>query len=465
MDFLHYKPTNGWFGDAMPLYCNGRYHIYYTKLNEKNKICWGHISSTDLVNYTEHPDPFSKSSRGTDFTGCVTFANDVFHAYYTGNAADGRHAMYHAESPDGELFMHTDDVCFFRPEEWYLSDRTFRDPHVFYDEDEKIYHMVYCVKGVPQNKSEVAYPGVIGHAVSSDLKKWENLPPLKLGGIASTAECPELFKYENRWALIYYWHETRFRTADSLDAAWIRGDVISPDHFDFMAGRHMFDGERHILVGWIPRRDCDCAERIWGGNMLIPRELFFKNGITPATRFVREVKQMFGKKSEGFSPAEAILSHSGASATENGIAFNTDSVGAAALWERLPDECYICADVEMSDRNGTVIFILSSPETEKNAKDQYENGYALIIDPSEGLVRLRRHYVWDQRNDIAVIPFTPRLDQPFKVEIIRHGGIIEVGINGEQTLVSRLLCDCGSSLSVCAHDTDAKIHSLEVYTR
>jgi len=62
---LHYCPENGWFGDAMPTYHEGVYHIYF------NKPCrfynaprgsfrggWGHISTRDFITFTEHPDAF-----------------------------------------------------------------------------------------------------------------------------------------------------------------------------------------------------------------------------------------------------------------------------------------------------------------------------------------------------------------------------------------------------------------------
>ncbi len=78
--FLHFTAADGWFGDPMPLWHDGIYHIYYTKRfpapsdDERDVIGWGHISSPDLLHWTEHPDPFVHGTSDTPFnTGCVYF--------------------------------------------------------------------------------------------------------------------------------------------------------------------------------------------------------------------------------------------------------------------------------------------------------------------------------------------------------------------------------------------------------
>ena len=71
--FLHFTAADGWFGDPMPLWHDGIYHIYYTKRfpapsdDERDMIGWGHISSPDLLHWTEHPDPFVHGTSDTPF--------------------------------------------------------------------------------------------------------------------------------------------------------------------------------------------------------------------------------------------------------------------------------------------------------------------------------------------------------------------------------------------------------------
>ena len=95
MSSLHFCPADGWFGDPMPLWHDGVYHVYYTKMYHNKKVGWGHISSTDLVEYTEHPDPFPCGEEGTPTsTGCVYWHDGKFHAYYAGKDF----TMLHSES-------------------------------------------------------------------------------------------------------------------------------------------------------------------------------------------------------------------------------------------------------------------------------------------------------------------------------------------------------------------------------
>ena len=84
-DFLHFQPKGGGFGDPIPLWENGIWHIYYNKLYCGKGVTWGHISTKDFVHYVEHPDPFIPNMKNHPVnTGCVFYdkKGGVFHAYY-----------------------------------------------------------------------------------------------------------------------------------------------------------------------------------------------------------------------------------------------------------------------------------------------------------------------------------------------------------------------------------------------
>ena len=51
---LHYRPADGWFGDAIPFYWEDVYHVFYLKIPEKDgPVRWGHVASRDLVHWTD----------------------------------------------------------------------------------------------------------------------------------------------------------------------------------------------------------------------------------------------------------------------------------------------------------------------------------------------------------------------------------------------------------------------------
>ncbi len=238
--------------------------------------------------------------------------------------------MRHSSSEDGEQFPMPGDFCF-APDERYENGKLWRDPAVIYDEKAGLYRMVFCAKSAEQPVPN-CFGGGIGYAESRDLIQWELKDPLELPEVATSVECPELFPYEDRWALLYFWHDTRFRTAESPLGPWVRGKVLSPDGFNFLAACRLFDGDRQLLFGWISRKDCDCAPYTWGGNMLFPRELTFEEG-TPKTRFARELSELFPSKVD-----QKMISCAGQWNRVDGTVEGCAPIGGAlACFEALPE--------------------------------------------------------------------------------------------------------------------------------
>ena len=120
--------------------------------------------------------------------------------------------------------------------------------------------------------------------------------------------------------------------------------------------------------------------------------------------------------------------------------------------------------IRLSDLNGQALILLGT-HTGTKGSPVTENGYQIMLDPSENLIRLRKHYVWDQRNDIAVLPYAFPKDGAVSLEILRHDGILEVSVDGEQTLVSRMLTDAHGGIAFSVQDTEAEISDFSVYTR
>ena len=101
-----------------------------------------------------------------------------------------------------------------------------------------------------------------------------------------------------------------------------------------------------------------------------------------------------------------------------------------------------------------------------SVKGEYlDEGYQLILDAAEGLIRLRRHYEWDQQIDSAILPWRFEAGKPIRLEIIRHAGILEVGVDEKQTMVTRLLRDEHGGMAISAQDGAAEISSFTVWKK
>ncbi|MEO5779460.1 glycoside hydrolase family 32 protein [Arthrobacter oryzae] len=89
---FHSRPPQGWVGNPCGLsHLHGSYHVYFQYSPEtepRQRICWGHLSSPDLVSWHQEPLALRPQSGGPDAFGCgtgvVTDDDGVAVAAYTG---------------------------------------------------------------------------------------------------------------------------------------------------------------------------------------------------------------------------------------------------------------------------------------------------------------------------------------------------------------------------------------------
>jgi len=271
---IHYHPPVGRMADTIPFYHDGEYHIFY--IRAMAKMPWAHIVSTDLVHWVDLPvallpdgDPMGPHGENIG-TGSVIETGGVFHAFFTAwnprNPA-GREFAGHAISTNlidwvkipGDIAA--PDGVIYRDH----HERDFRDPYVFWNEDEQCWWMLIYAQDA--NTGGI----VIGVYTSTDLKEWTAQPPIaNLNG----QECPDYFLIGDTHYLIGGF---RYHYAQS-----IRGPYLNPQnpYLDtpmIYAGKRMFDGRRHVWTGFFRdlagERDAGAME--WGGpNQCLPRELY-----------------------------------------------------------------------------------------------------------------------------------------------------------------------------------------------
>jgi len=77
---MHLRPEGGWFGDPIPYYWGGTYHLYYLVDREHHaqpgdRHTWGHFASEDLVHWRELPMAIDLGPPGAvDAASCGTGA-------------------------------------------------------------------------------------------------------------------------------------------------------------------------------------------------------------------------------------------------------------------------------------------------------------------------------------------------------------------------------------------------------
>jgi hypothetical protein len=153
----------------------------------------GHAVSTDLVDWTRIEDALVRADAPAfddlaTWTGSVVRHPDgTWFLFYTGSTAapDGKNVQRigYATSQDLVTWQRNpENPVLSADPRWYETlesgvwhDEAFRDPWVFADPDGDGWHMLVTARS---GSGEPFERGVIGHAVSADLRNWEPRPPL-----------------------------------------------------------------------------------------------------------------------------------------------------------------------------------------------------------------------------------------------------------------------------------------------
>jgi Glycosyl hydrolases family 32 N-terminal domain len=157
----------------------------------------GHAVSTDLVSWTRIEDALVRADAPAfddlaTWTGSVVRHPDgTWFLFYTGSTAapDGQNVQRIGVATSADLVTWQrapENPVLAAEPRWYETldagvwhDEAFRDPWVFADPDGDGWHMLITARATA---GEVFERGVVGHAISADLRHWEPRPPLTVAG-------------------------------------------------------------------------------------------------------------------------------------------------------------------------------------------------------------------------------------------------------------------------------------------
>ncbi|MGO4878501.1 glycoside hydrolase family 32 protein [Pedobacter psychrotolerans] len=192
----HFSPAKGWMGDPDGLvHYNNTYHLFW----------WGHAVSKDLVHWQEMPRPMKEGMGFSYFSGSV-----VVDKMNTGGFGKNSMIAFYTKHLPGDSLPETQAISISNNEgksfDYYqknpildINKVFFRDPQVFWYEQDKSWKMVVSRPDVQQ----------VHIYQSSDLKNWAFCSSFEgLGAKNSFWECPDLFELpiegsnEKKWVLI-----------------------------------------------------------------------------------------------------------------------------------------------------------------------------------------------------------------------------------------------------------------------
>ena len=190
----HHTPAYGWMNDPNGMFFkDGVWHLYFQHNpygSQWENMTWGHSTSTDLIHWTFQGDPVQPDAWGSIFSGSSVvdknntagFGENAIVALYTSAGENQTQSMAYS-TDNGKTFTKYDGNPIITSN---VPD--FRDPHMFWNEHIKKWHMILAA-------------GQQMNIYSSDnLKDWkfESSFGAEYGSHGGVWECPDLMKMKVR---------------------------------------------------------------------------------------------------------------------------------------------------------------------------------------------------------------------------------------------------------------------------
>ncbi len=291
---IFFKPSDGWSGDYIPFYWDGKFRLFY--LLDKHDprghldgISWNLVETTDFVHFDPKGVMLPFGSEDDQdrcvYTGSVLRAQDKFHIFYTGHNPFLRQKgmpeqkVMHAISDDLHHWTKLPEHTFQAIDGYEIHD--WRDPFVFFDDSDHLYHMLLAAR---LNQGVLPRRGCTAHLTSDDLIHWNIREPLWAPNSYFTHECPDLFKMGNWYYLIFSEfsdsNRTRYVMSKSMYGPWIAPQQDVFDTRPYYAAKSYSDGDKRYLFGWISTRtdETDFSGFRWAGSLCVHELYALPNG-------------------------------------------------------------------------------------------------------------------------------------------------------------------------------------------
>ena len=293
---FHYMAPVGWLNDPVGLcFYKDLYHMFYQFNPASQKwgdAHWGHVTSTDLLHWEEHPVVLSPQPeiisnpfvRGGAFSGSALIEKNEMYLFFTRHVGDleKKHCLEYTVS------VSSDNGFEFSGEQMVLNDlpvelgENFRDPKVWKEGNEWL-----MLTGTETSKT-----AAIAIHRSVDLKNWEYKGVFfhETDKKYLRAECPSIIKMQDQYILIAGYHnkepedvrrDTVYYIGTIRDYKFqIEAQGLLDYGKDFYAAQIFANLETPVLIGWVNdryERHIEALSRS-NGTMSLPRKLWLTNG-------------------------------------------------------------------------------------------------------------------------------------------------------------------------------------------
>jgi beta-fructofuranosidase len=473
---LFYRPGDGVAADFIPFYWEGSYHLFYLK-DYRNPgshgegTPWFHLVTKDFLQFEDWGEALPRGGVEDQdlyvFTGCV-FAETLnldkpkFHIFYTGHNPHFQEkgkpiqAVMHAVSSNLRTWEKDSDFLFFSPITQGYEPDDWRDPFVFWNPDMEEYWMLLAARW---QTGPARYRGLTAASASKDLVNWEVRQPFWSPDLYFTHECPDLFKMNDWYYLVYSTFSercvTHYRMSRDLNGPWIAPLNDTFDSRAFYAAKTASDGQSRYIFGWLPTRtgENDEGDWNWGGDLVVHEIVQSEDG-TLNVRMPDTIKNAF---KEPFPlNHQPILGEWKIS--ENRLQAKSIGRFSTVLSGRLPDECLVEASLRFSPETVSAGLLLRT-------NSELEPHYQVRIEPGAKRMVIDR---WPRPGDQPFMlerPLPQLSGGMVNMRLLISGSCLVVYADEQVALSCRLYDHAKGELGFFIAEGEAEFLNLTVKTR
>ncbi|WP_130838296.1 glycoside hydrolase family 32 protein [Lachnoclostridium sp. Marseille-P6806] len=483
MKNVFYQPKDGWVGDTIPFAHDGKFYIFYLHDERKGhtedeygyRTSWNLLVTEDGVNITDYgvvlPVGGYNEADYACYTGSVIEDKaGGFHLFYT--AQNNYNPKYHKNGRPLQFIAHAtssdlihwdkDPASTFGAGESIYEPWDWRDPYVFFNEDDGCYNMLLAARTIGAGSKN---GGCVGLCKSKDLIHWKAQQPFYSPKSYMTHECPDLFKMGGRWYLVYSTFSekfvTHYRVADSICGPWIAPIEDTFDGRAFYAAKTAATNGNRFAFAWVPtkRGDSDYGQYEWGGTLIvheIQQQADGKLTVHPPEALTASFHQEITPQ-ELTDTTVKLVNQEG----RRGIAVNG-----------MPETCMIEADITFSENTRSFALAVRQDSL-------LEEGYFLRLEPFYNRIVAdmwpRRPAGVNQWYIDGDKPFMLELERPFdyrKLEqnkihlrLIADGSILCLYVNDEVALTTRGYVTERKHWGFLVNDGSIEISDVHMFSR
>ena len=482
---------NGMPGDPNgAFWYQGRYHLMYLYNREGSGFCWGHISSSDLVHWRNHPDAIGPGN-GDD--GCFSggaYVTPEGKAYLTYWMLWGDKGIGMAESkgPGFDTWTKTPENPVIKSTEWGITERNGKnnenvkngkngengkneeifgsaDPSNIWMKDGKYYMLTGNLLVLNKYGRQADAPADMqGDRVylfrSDDLKKWDYMHPFYESKREWTAQsednmCPSFLPlpsapdggaFSGKHLMLFISHNKgcQYYTGDYKNdhfypethgrMTWIDNGYFAPEA--------LVDGNgRQVMWAWVFDDRPDSLKNYsgWTGTYGLPRSLWLGDDGTLRMQPVKELKTLrMNEKSKSDFTIKA------------GSKLDLDNFGSELMELEIVMDAGAAAKV-------TVAVCRSADGREETAFSYVALKNQLTCDASRSSLKYGRRVT-------ETAPFTLKKDEPLTLRIFVDRSIVEVYANDRQAIARAVYPTLGGKgIRFYATGGDVKVKSFKAW--